>query len=462
MDFGLLSCTRSRTSSANLIVIFRISLYACRNVYEEWNPDGDFDSILAPLFRLVFRLIAAKMLIDRADRPEWGDLDAPAVIREVEAFYFGQEQVEQALEDTHIQTAAWEQIRKGLNLQNLSTETLAYVYENAFVTQEVRRQLGVHATPQEIAEYIVRQLPIDQLDWQERVIFEPFTGAAPFLTAALSRLRELLPENLSTSDRHDYFVRMLYGLDSDPFAREIARYSLILADYPNPDGWRVDVANAFIGPELNRYLKNAKIVLCNPPYGDFTPEEREDIGQSTAYRKEVEALRCVLAEHPVMLGFVLPRSFLDRTDFRQLRLDIVAQYKNVSITVLPDKTFKKASQEVALLIADNIRVQDKPYSYAFVSASEYKTFLRTGEPTYKESYAAPILQSNEVILWRTPLQGIWEALAGYSVLGSLANIHVGVHYKTGLLSDCVSDASQIRFCPWHCESGKVYGALSDK
>lgn len=422
-------------------------LVRCRNVYEQWNVGGEFDSILEPLFRLIFRLIAAKMLIDREDKLEWNALDASAIVREVEAFYFRQEQVEPALADIPIRVAAWEQIRQGLNLQNLSTETLAYVYENAFVTQGVRRRLGIHATPQELAEYIVRQLPIEELDWQERIVFEPFTGAAPFLTAALGRLRELLPGSLSASERHDYFVQMLCGIESDPFSREIARYSLILADYPNPDGWRIDVTDAFTDSRFNTYLNAANIILCNPPHENFGTDEREGQDAATSINKGAEALRRVLKRQPPapILGFVLPRSFLDRSAFRQLRQEVMALYKNVSVTILPDKVFKKASQEVALLLADNVRVEDKPYSYASVSANDYAKFLSTGEATYQEAYATPLSRNSEIVLWQTPLQKVWEALSNCLRFGSLAGIHVGVHYKTGLVSECVSDEAQEDF-----------------
>lgn len=444
MDLGLLPALEAELRPKLNLDIQNI-IVCCRNVYEQWYVGGNFDSILAPLFRLIFRLIAAKMLIDREDKPEWLDMDAVSVIREVEAFYFPNEQAEQALEDIPIQTAAWEQIRTGLSLQNLSSETLAYVYENAFVTQEVRQRLSVHATPQEIAEYIVRQLPIKQIDWQKRIVFEPFTGAAPFLTAALGRLRELLPENLSATDRHAYFVEMLCGLESDPFSREIARYSLILADYPNPNGWRVDVADAFRDPRFDQYLQLAKIVLCNPPHEDFPLEERNSLPSEASVNKGAEALRRILKHPPAMLGFVLPRSFLGRSAFRQLRQDVVAKYRNVSVTVLPDKTFRLASQEVALIIADNVGRQDQPYSYASVTSAGYSAFLRTGEPTYKESYSVPDRRNDDVILWRTPLQSVWDALENCSTLSSLAEIHVGVHYESGQLSACISNEPKTDF-----------------
>ena len=127
--------------------------------------------------------------------------------------------------------------REGFHLQNVSLEALAYVYENTFVSRELRQAYGTHATPPEVAEFVVRQLPFEAIsDRDQRTVFEPFAGHAPFLTAALGRLRALLPSSVGVDARHKYLVRMLSGIELDSFACEIAWHSLILADYPNPNG----------------------------------------------------------------------------------------------------------------------------------------------------------------------------------------------------------------------------------
>ena len=411
----------------------------CKEVYAKQGKALPFDDVLDLVFRLLFRLIAAKMLIDRGSKPEWAILTAVEVIVAVDTFYFSGETPNAVLQDKAVQDAAWEQVLSGLDLQNLSVETLAYLYENAFVTEKLRRDQSIHATPPEVAEYLIRQLPIHKLDKWDRRIFEPFTGPAPFLTAGLRHLRELLPKDISPEERHAYFVQMLSGMENEPFAREIARYALILADYPNPDGWRISDANVFTSPEFNQLLQDANIVLCNPPYGDFTTSERSAIGNDTSFKKEVEALHRVLAGRPAMLGFVLPRRFLDRGDFSELRQEIAEQYKSVSVTVLPEKTFKKASQEVVCIAAHNVDLPTAPYSYATVSSSGYETFQHTGEPTWKDNYTTLLRRNGNVVLVRTPLQTVWETLKNYARLDSIVTIHRGIEYKAEHLAECVSD-----------------------
>jgi hypothetical protein len=102
-------------------------LARCKEVYTERHTDVEFLAASNALFRLIFRLVAAKMLIDRGDKPEWLGLDAQTVIQRVEEFYFSSEQPQEALQDRPVQNAAWQQVREGLNLQNLSVETLAYL-----------------------------------------------------------------------------------------------------------------------------------------------------------------------------------------------------------------------------------------------------------------------------------------------------------------------------------------------
>ena len=445
-DAGFLPALEAALQSKLKRNIARI-LAVCKTVYERERSTEKFEDVLAPVFRLVFRLLAAKMLIDRGHQPQWIDLTAPAVIAAVDEFYFPGQTTETVLQDRTVQEEAWRQVKAGLDLQNLSVETLAYLYESAFVTEESRRNQSIHSTPPEVAEYVIRQLPIEKLPIMERRVFEPFTGAAPFLTASLRRLRELLPKDIAPMERHKYLLEMLSGIENEPFAREIAKYALILADYPNGDSWRISGQDAFTGPDFEQYLQEANIVLCNPPYRSFIGSERENANDSPAFTQEVEALRRVVARRPAMFGFVLPRSFLDRQDFQPLRLAITEHYKRVSVTILPERTFSIASQEVAVITAHNVELPGMPYSYAQVTSKGYDAFRWTGEPTWKDSYPELLRRNADVVLARTALQSVWDALANYEKFGTLAEIHRGIEYKTGLLAECVSNEPQEDFVP---------------
>ena len=161
-----------------------------------------------------------------------------AYSQQLRRFISAGETPEPVLDDPETQSAVWDIIRDRFHFQNLSVDALAYAYENTLVEPEARKALGIHSTPAAVAEYIVKQLPFEVIDQDERKVFEPFSGHSVFLMTAMQRLRELLPSSMNPDERHKYFVRMLSGIERDGFAREVARLSLMLADYPNSDGWK--------------------------------------------------------------------------------------------------------------------------------------------------------------------------------------------------------------------------------
>src|SRR5262249_24301807 len=115
------------------------------------------------LFRLIFRLLAAKILHDRevegfADLEP--DVGAAKVLQMVSKFY---SQKEPILEGQRTQQAALDHLWGRVGFQNLSVEVLAYIYENTLVSKSVRQRLGTHSTPSSIARYIVHQLPFEQI-----------------------------------------------------------------------------------------------------------------------------------------------------------------------------------------------------------------------------------------------------------------------------------------------------------
>jgi hypothetical protein len=397
---------------------------------EQHNQEPDY----AALFRMIFRFIAAKMLGDRQfPGDQWYSNNPQQVIAAIEAFYFRHTPSERVLQDQVVQQAAWDKIRHAFLFQNLSVEALAYVYENTLVTSQTRRMLDTHATPPEIAEYIVQRLPFEQLELDQRRVFEPFAGHAPLLIAALGRLRSLLSPTLSAEERHTYFVRMLSGMELDTFAREVARYSLILADYPNPDGWNIANDNVFRSPNFDTYLKQAQIVLCNPPYGDFNPAERQAYTAIQSTNKATEALRRVMQHPPQMLGFVLPRVFVDGQLYREMRRQLAATYREIETVVLPDNVFKYSDVEPVLLIAHTTSDAPARRRSIFVQKADYERFTLTGMPTWQYELAGNAVQDTvNPSFWHTPLQRVWNALAHLPQLGSVAEIHRGIEYNRPL------------------------------
>ena len=428
-DYGLVPALE-REVYQKLDQLFERALTVTSEAYRQRHQKELEAEDYRSLFRLIFRLVAAKLLTDRQHPGNWADPDVNVVIRNVNDFYFKISKSEQILPNIAVQQAAWDEIRTGFHLQNVSLEALAYVYENTFVSRELRQAYGTHATPPEVAEFVVRQLPFEAIsDRDQRTVFEPFAGHAPFLTAALGRLRSLLPSSVGVDARHEYLVRMLSGIELDSFACEIAWHSLILADYPNPNGWRIEEANAFTSPKFQEFLTGANVVLCNPPFSQFTDQERTQYSDLQAANKAVEVLLRVLGTPPLMLGFVLPRSFTDGRSYRAARKRLADIYGNISLIALPDIAFQFSEAETVVLLAYDRATTKRKWYRAFIAKRDYDQFWRTGRPTWEdlEHVNAPV--GSEPQLWKEPLaRNLKEQLKELTPLGLVADIHRGIEY----------------------------------
>ncbi len=429
--------------------VLRDAIVSSELVYKEHNKDKlDHRS----LFRLIFRLVAAKLLGDRNHPGNWLSNNAQEVIEAVESFY--SIPTDTLLSDRNVQDVAWKKIRTAFSFKNLSVEALAYIYENTLVSRETRKKYGTHATTHFIAEYALQKLPIEQISPDKRFIFEPFAGHAPFLIAGLERLRSLLPASISTEERHKYFVEMLAGMELDAFACEVARYSLILADYPNPNGWSIENDNFFTSSKLNSYLDKARIVLANPPYEDFEFDGIQKGSSVYSTNQAVEALSRVLHHQPEMFGFILPRSFIDGRMYLNARKQITDLYDNVSLVALPDNTFNFSEAETVFLIAHGRRTYQPQWTSALVKKTDYEQFTYTGEPTWQikasDSFIESQIYSSNPIFWYTPMQPVWDALVTLPLMGNFVDIHRGVEYNVpfqGNRQKLVSDTPRLGFIP---------------
>ena len=158
-DIGLIPAIEG-VVNVKLDNLLREVLAVCKSVYQEYHETDPDDEAL---FRLVFRLVAAKLLGDRQHSDKWLNSNAQEVLREVENFYFRNTPPQAVLDDAHVQNAAWQRIRSAFSFQNLSVEALAYIYENTLVSPDTRKKQSIHATAHLLAEYIVQQLPFEEL-----------------------------------------------------------------------------------------------------------------------------------------------------------------------------------------------------------------------------------------------------------------------------------------------------------
>jgi hypothetical protein len=242
------------------------------------------------------------------------------------------------------------------------------------------------------------------------------------------------------------------------FAVEVAMLSLILADYPNPNGWNISQIDLFDRYCLIERAKAANVVLCNPPFELFTEEERLRYPEVTerSLFKSVAALDGVLDAQPMAIGFVLPEPFITGLQFQRQRRRLEAVYKDIEVVALPDRIFEASVIRSSLLIAHSLRAEGDSVTSlrsTVVATKDRERFLRFGTVTDSRTRCGP--QTGFGDLWVEDLADVWEYLAGLRKLGSIVDVHVGIRWRGGP-TNSVSAEEKDGFLPGIHEANAVH------
>lgn len=382
------------------------------------------------LYRLVFRLLAGKVLHDR-EVGDFRQLDARTnardLLKAVCAYY---DEPNNYLANRDAQQAVAAELWTNLSFQNLSVDALALVYENTLVDDKLRQDNGIHSTPQRIARYVVEHLPFETIAEADRRVVEPCSGHGVFLVAALKRMRDLLDPSWDARRRHRYFAERLLGFERDPFAREVNKLCLTLADFPNPNGWILEPADVFTSRKLTAALSTARIVLCNPPFEEFSKADRQQYGPGVGTLKPLEVLRRTLSHaHPsAALGFVMPRTLVDGSSYREVRSDLARRFRQLEIVALPDKVFRHADVETVLLLASGPGSERVTVHFREVKKPQLRAFYNDGTVTREDTGHFKAEEAQKDGFNVPVLREIWEHLDGLPKIGSIAEIHRGVEW----------------------------------
>jgi hypothetical protein len=429
IDIGLLPALEHQASSKIDSLISRI-LYDAEKEFKRLEIPFDPSSI----FSIVFRLLTAKLLQDRDIITSPGvDLSEPLVSLEAVSQYYGSLSMlnVKALPKEILEDIA-QKIKDSFSLRNLSVDTLTYVYENTFVSKKSRKELGIHSTPSYIADYVLSQMPIEELPMSKWHTLDPMCGHGIFLIAAMRRMQNLLPSNWGGRRRHKFFTDRLHGIDIEPFAVEVAQFCLTLADFPQPDGWNLEIKDIFGGDTSTIAASKTNIVVGNPPF-----EKIEGITPETPKPKEL--LKRILPKLPdgALFGFVLPQSFLDGTDYKSERQIFHDSFEILNITTLPDRVFQYSDAETAIFIAR----KSKPSKMSkvicrHVRDADRKNFKMHFSPTFEDTVPDSFFKDKmDDRYFVPPFREVWEYLDENPKLSDIAEIKTGVEYEPGLLEE---------------------------
>ncbi|MCB4792073.1 MAG: N-6 DNA methylase [Elusimicrobia bacterium] len=420
IDIGLLPALESEASKKIDQLIKRI-LANIDEVYKQNN--------LPAVFHIVFRLLAAKLLSDRDVVSTIDFSNHSVALGSVLTYYgnrFNKEDItkipKQVISDIS------QEVGRSFSFKNLSVDTLTYVYENTFVSQESRKNYGIHSTPSYIADYVLSQMPIDKIPVHNLKVFDPMCGHGIFLIAAMRRIRNFLPKDWSGEKRHDFFIKRLRGTDIDSFSIEVARMCLMLADFPERNGWNLNNDDIFRGNLLENEISKTTILVGNPPFGNIKIKSHD-------IPKPVELLRRVFPKlsKGSLIGMVLPKTILDSNDYKKERDLLLSNFSILSITSLPDKIFKYSDEETVVLIAEKSQEKIKSTftKYQEVKDKDREKFKTNNKFTYTDAVPQEYFSKDKNLIV-PPLRELWERLEKCHRFSEIAVIRTGVEYKSNL------------------------------
>lgn len=389
-----------------------------------------------------FWLLAAKILKDK-NVPAFVSLDLENVrdtFDRVADHYRSTEPIEAGPEFQAALRDSAQEISRCSHLGLVGSDALAYLYEHALITKEIRAALGTYSTPTYLVDYIIGKLRpwIEDIPVNQRQVFEPACGHAAFLLAAMQMLIDLLPEPLpAPSKRHQYLRTRLHGCDVDSFALEIARLRLTLADAPNPNGWDLQPADIFQGDSLDRGSRAASIILANPPFANFSTTERHSLASSNAeirhVNKAAEILHRIAAnmQPGAVFGLVLPQGLLHSNDAASLRQLLTEKFEINEICLLPDKIFTSDIESVVILGRRLKREKQNrgPILYRRVREQNVKDFRRSYEATSENHIQVSRFSNTNRWSFLVPeLEKVWESCRALPKFGNIAEIGRGFEF----------------------------------
>jgi hypothetical protein len=246
----------------------------------------------------------------------------------------------------------------------------------------------------------------------------------------MERLSRDLDPKFTPRQRHQYFQKMLIGVEKDPLAVEVCRLLLTLSDYPNDNSWQLHHNDVFDWPGWDAALKSASVVLANPPYEPFPTDERKRVRASKA-QPPAEFIHRLMANPPAMLGLVLPQSFLSSPFYQDANWQIAQRYADVSILELP-KLFKYADNETIAVLASERREVGKHVSvrYTEVLPNKAQDFIEDFKVESERIAKLKVPTSAQhFTLWIPPRGSLFTRFESLRKLGSAVSIGKGLDWK---------------------------------
>lgn len=297
--------------------------------------------------------------------------------------------------------AEWQDARPNLVEQVLSelgtlvdysaidARSINSVYEQLFLTPELRKDLGIFNTKQRLASRIVDRLPIEEIPPEARYVVDPACGAGSLLLAAQERLEDLSPGRWSATDTHEWLKAQIYGGDIEATAVEVAKLSMLVSSLPLGNSWRIEQRDAL--QDSTSFRVPPTIWVTNPPWRNHKGARDEVATKFLA--KAVNALA-----DGGLLACILPASWLSASSHTESRQMLGEHCDVFEVWRLPRDLFNVARFPAAVVFARKgglARRHNFGFRWVTAGAAHRADFLDRGDVQFQS--AIPISASDEFV-----------------------------------------------------------------
>ncbi len=156
-------------------------------------------------------------------------------------------------------------------------DMLKELYRTAYSRKE-RKESGSYDTPLYLTRRIWKNIPVEYLPPESRVVADMTCGWGSFLVAGYERLSSL-------KDMESIILRnQLYGNDSADFTAQLAGLGLLLST--SEDSWNIHSSDALQWPWLQNHQPS--LIVGNPPFGGDrkkSPDNASSLREKVRYEK---------------------------------------------------------------------------------------------------------------------------------------------------------------------------------
>jgi len=257
-------------------------------------------------------------------------------------------------------------------------DMLRDLYIEAY-SEEERKSSGSYDTPLYLTRQIWKNIPVEYLPPNQRVIADITCGWGSFLIAGYERLSQL-------SDMQDVSLRnYLHGNDKYHFTAKLAGLGLLLCT--SEASWNIDNKDAMKWNWLNTNQPN--IIVGNPPFRGHrgVKAHQDPISSTTAQKRQQEAdkfLRHAI-EHLAPEGYlamVMPRSFTAAEASPELRRDLLKMCDILELWQLPSGIFTDINPQAMVIFArkktEPERLSHHPVRVRTIQRNTLKEFQDSG------------------------------------------------------------------------------------